>query len=758
VAVRSSVRTLLAVATLLSTQFCSGAEIGRQWTPVQSIEMQYFASPDGGYGETNVTGARVVVSPDREHFFVATRRGDLANDCNVYGLEVFSARAVHKSLASPGTSILGPERSTSVCSEDAFEAGIFRARWTEDSAAIVYLSSAGAEPRQVHRWDIQLNHVTALTDAKFGVDWFDVGGGSLGYAAVLDSGGTEALYRYPATPFRNGDRWQSAFGVKLRTHAMFVRTAAGSTCQIGEQSLGENPNQKVLVSPNGKWAIATIAAKSEKVPDAWRQYRNVVGRNTGTFLQYWVIDLTSCEARSIVDAPLGFAIDNQTAPQVLWSPNSTFAVLTNTLLPLETARGERLHTSYVVQFEWASGTVSAIAPMPAGSVDRIRPGLAPVVHAKWIEAGRRFVLLSAEQGAEFQRTHGGWRAKIASSGASSDSGPTLKGFSVNIEQDLNEPPRLIASSAARRVRLSKEDLALEGIRTTTAEPFEWRDERNVLWKGVLVLPEGGTTANRQLPLVLQAANHLFPHVFFPDGALSAGFAAQAMAARGFAVLTFQTSGPEHSASGPREGSGFIAGIESAIAALVNQRGIDRERVGLIGFSHSGYLTNYAVTHLESSHLAAALIQDSWDAGYVQYLFSGVASPGDALAQSGYERQYEGSGSFWDNKQAWIKDAPGFNAEQVHTPVLFTVHGGFTAGLLSELESYAGLQILHKPVDLIALPGASHTLLRPGHRRAAMEASMDWMSFWLQQRESPDPAKEAQYVYWRQLRQFQTLTH
>jgi len=71
-------------------------------------------------------------------------------------------------------------------------------------------------------------------------------------------------------------------------------------------------------------------------------------------------------------------------------------------------------------------------------------------------------------------------------------------------------------------------------------------------------------------------------------------------------------------------------------------------------------------------------------------------------------------------------------------------------LLGEWEFYAGLRQLGLPVDLIAYPGGSHSLVRPSQRIASTEGALDWFDFWLNGHEVPDPAKGEEYKRWENL--------
>ncbi len=289
------------------------------------------------------------------------------------------------------------------------------------------------------------------------------------------------------------------------------------------------------------------------------------------------------------------------------------------------------------------------------------------------------------------------------------------------------------------MQLLPADPALRNVSQAPVEQVEWRDTKRGLWKAHLVRP-ASLSNERPAAVILQAASHLYPDQYFPDGALSAGFSAQAMASRGFIVLTFGVIGEGHNRTGPQEGADFVAGIDSAVTFLRKRFPGGLGRVGLIGFSRSGYLTSYAISHPGDTMLSAAVVQDSADASYVQYLLDGALR---SSLRSQYEAQYEGGQSFWKNETEWLKEAPGFNPDKVNTPLLLTRHGSSVGGLVTVLERYAGLRMNGRPVELRILPEASHPLLRPGHRLAAMTSAIDWMRFWLQDEEDAEPSKARQ---------------
>jgi hypothetical protein len=77
------------------------------------------------------------------------------------------------------------------------------------------------------------------------------------------------------------------------------------------------------------------------------------------------------------------------------------------------------------------------------------------------------------------------------------------------------------------------------------------------------------------------------------------------------------------------------------------------------------------------------------------------------------------------------------------------------GVFLKWETFNRLRYLNKPVEFYVMPDAeaygSHNTQNPAQVLALMSRSIDWFDFWLNGREDASPAKAAQYVSWRRLR-------
>ncbi len=259
-------------------------------------------------------------------------------------------------------------------------------------------------------------------------------------------------------------------------------------------------------------------------------------------------------------------------------------------------------------------------------------------------------------------------------------------------------------------------------------------------KGGLYLPPD-YVQGRKYPFVIQT-HGWNPREFSIDGLSSAGYAAQALAGKGFIVAQVPI-GKELSTT--NEGPQNMAMFEGLIDSLDDSGMIDRAHVGLLGWSRTGYHVRYTLAFSQYA-IGAAVLADGMDGGYWQYIAEANSSP------SGTYDGQNGAAPFREGLQHWFANTPSFNLDKVRTPVRELGFGQYWFEY--NWEWFAGLKRLGKPVELIWLPDASHAPVKPLERMVAQQGSVDWFCFWLKGEEDPDPAKVEQYKRWRELRKLQ----
>jgi dipeptidyl aminopeptidase/acylaminoacyl peptidase len=332
-----------------------------------------------------------------------------------------------------------------------------------------------------------------------------------------------------------------------------------------------------------------------------------------------------------------------------------------------------------------------------------------------------------------------------------------EGLEVAMEEDVNNPPKVFVFDAETKQKALLLDLnpQFNQLDLGKVETVEWVAD-GIHLIGGLYLPFEHTPGCKY-PLVIQT--HGFdPDRFSMDGLQewSSGYAARPLAAKGLLVLQMQafkdpdaddhyndnkTFGANNDEAGRKIN---VRGMETAIDYLDGKKMIDKNRVGVVGFSRSVSFVGYLLTH-SNKHFAAASLVDGIDAGYFQEL----AYPEFAW---GKDPMNGGSAPFGEGLKTWLQESPSFSMGNVETPLRLLALG--KSGPLELWEWFAGLSLQKKPVDYVLLPDAAHLVVKPRERLVAQQGLVDWFLFWLKDEEDPDPAKAEQYARWRELRKMQ----
>jgi dipeptidyl aminopeptidase/acylaminoacyl peptidase len=204
---------------------------------------------------------------------------------------------------------------------------------------------------------------------------------------------------------------------------------------------------------------------------------------------------------------------------------------------------------------------------------------------------------------------------------------------------------------------------------------------------------------------------------------------------------------ETSGASPREAPLRTRAFEAAARHLIRAGLVEAQQVGLMGFSRNGFYVEYALTHSTFPY-AAAIAADHWDPSYTAQTLVGY-DMGGADVNDGLP--------FGEHLPQWLANAPGFNADRVHTPLLQIEQSHGLLGALLHWEMFSRLRYLKKPVELWVMPNAAfgvHNTQNPEQIVALQTRAIDWFRFWLGGYEDADPTKHEQYARWRELRDLQ----
>ncbi len=166
--------------------------------------------------------------------------------------------------------------------------------------------------------------------------------------------------------------------------------------------------------------------------------------------------------------------------------------------------------------------------------------------------------------------------------------------------------------------------------------------------------------------------------------------------------------------------------------------VDANRVGLIGFSRSGF-PGLLRRHESGRHaVGAAIATDNalYDFVRIQRMRPPaacdcrrpwIASTADRVSGGTLP-------DGWNTRRFSMWTAE--NARDV-------LHNG-REGALESLNLVGAFRLNDRPIEFVLFPDGAHQLLRPRERVVSMQNTVDWMSFWLQATR-PNPEKASRYA-------------
>jgi len=165
------------------------------------------------------------------------------------------------------------------------------------------------------------------------------------------------------------------------------------------------------------------------------------------------------------------------------------------------------------------------------------------------------------------------------------------------------------------------------------------------------------------------------------------------------------------------GVGDAWDVLSGVDALIVQGLVDKDRMGVMGWSQGGYISAFLATHDRQPFKAISVGAGISD--WMTYYVNTDIHP--------FTRQYLRA-TPWDDPQIYAKTSPITTIKQAKTPTLIQ-HGELDTRvpIPNAYELYQGLQDQGVPVKLIVYKGFGHGLNKPKAVRAAMEQNLEWFN-------------------------------
>lgn len=171
------------------------------------------------------------------------------------------------------------------------------------------------------------------------------------------------------------------------------------------------------------------------------------------------------------------------------------------------------------------------------------------------------------------------------------------------------------------------------------------------------------------------------------------------------------------------GEGVAEDIISSTQAFCDEHAfVNRKKIGCIGASYGGFMTQYlqTKTDLFAAAISHAGISDHtsyWGEGYWGYSYSEVSMA----------NEYP-----WTNKHLFVDQSPLYNADKIHTPLLF-VHGTADNNVPvgESIQLYTALKLLGRPTAMVLVDGQNHHIIDYEKRLKWQNTIFAWFAKWLQ---------------------------
>ncbi len=232
-------------------------------------------------------------------------------------------------------------------------------------------------------------------------------------------------------------------------------------------------------------------------------------------------------------------------------------------------------------------------------------------------------------------------------------------------------------------------------------------------------------ASKQYPMVVNYYGGCSP----TTRTLQSRYPHHVYAAMGYVVLVVNPSGAtgfgqKFSARHvDTAGEGVAEDIIASTKAFCDEHAfVNRKKIGCIGASYGGFMTQYlqTKTDLFAAAISHAGISDHtsyWGEGYWGYSYSEVSMA----------NEYP-----WTNKHLYVDQSPLYNADKIHTPLLFlhgTADNNVPVG--ESIQLYTALKLLDRPTAMVLVDGQDHHIIDFEKRLKWQDTIFAWFAKWLQ---------------------------
>ena len=180
----------------------------------------------------------------------------------------------------------------------------------------------------------------------------------------------------------------------------------------------------------------------------------------------------------------------------------------------------------------------------------------------------------------------------------------------------------------------------------------------------------------------------------------------------------------------------VEDILKGVDAMVERGIADKDRLGVMGWSNGGYLTNCLITHTTRFKAASS------GAGVLDMVIQWGTedTPGHVI-------NYMEQSLPWDKPEHYEEASPLYSLDKVVTPTVIHVGGEDPRVPVAHSRAlYRGLKhYLNVPAELVIYPGEGHGLTKYENRKAKMAWDLAWFDRYLLGKSSEDKQEKTETV-------------
>ncbi|MCC8197416.1 MAG: prolyl oligopeptidase family serine peptidase [Tannerellaceae bacterium] len=293
-------------------------------------------------------------------------------------------------------------------------------------------------------------------------------------------------------------------------------------------------------------------------------------------------------------------------------------------------------------------------------------------------------------------------------------------------QSVSNANRLYAYDLKSNKNRLVKDLSaerLKDIRLGDVQDWDFVAEDGTTIQGRYYLPPD-FDATKKYPLIVYYYGGTSPI----NRMLEARYSMHMYAALGYVVYTLNPSGTtgfgqefssRHvNAWGKRTADEIIYGTQLFCS---EHSFIDEKKIGCIGASYGGFMTQYLQTRTDLftaaiSHAGISALSSYWGEGYWGYGYCSVANA-DSYP--------------WNNPELFTEQSPLFQADKIHTPLLL-LHGSVDTNVPAgeSIQMFVALKLLGRTVEFIQVEGENHGIVNYKKRIGWQHTIFAWFDKWL----------------------------